>query len=75
MSTWFLVPIAELEFLNNQWGLGTEWEWVIEPVRQATLAGGIHSLESIPGLHKRSKIRAQDLKVHKHEIILNFFLT
>ncbi len=24
---------------------------------QATQAGGIHSLESIPGLHKRSKIR------------------
>jgi hypothetical protein len=25
--------------------------------RQATKAGGIHSLESIPGLHKRFKIR------------------
>jgi hypothetical protein len=32
---------------------------VIVPARQATLAGGIHSLESIPGLHKRLKIRAQ----------------
>jgi hypothetical protein len=31
---------------------------VIVPVRQATQAGGIHSLESIPGLHKRLKIRA-----------------
>ncbi len=27
------------------------------PARQATEAGGIHSLESIPGLHKRLKIR------------------
>jgi hypothetical protein len=31
---------------------------VIVPARQATQAGGIHSLESIPGLHKRLKIRA-----------------
>jgi hypothetical protein len=30
---------------------------VIVPARQATLAGGIHSLESIPGFHKRLKIR------------------
>ncbi len=30
----------------------------MEPARQATLAGGIHSLESIPGLHKLLKIRA-----------------
>jgi hypothetical protein len=28
------------------------------PARQATYAGGIQSLESIPGLHKRLKIRA-----------------
>jgi hypothetical protein len=27
---------------------------------KATLAGGIHSLESIPGPHKRLKIRAQE---------------
>jgi hypothetical protein len=33
---------------------------VIVTARQATWAGGIHSLESIPGLHKRLKIRAQD---------------
>jgi hypothetical protein len=32
---------------------------VIAPVRQATRPGGIDSLESIPGLHKRFKIRAQ----------------
>jgi hypothetical protein len=31
---------------------------IIVPARQATYAGGIHSLESIPGLHKRLKIRA-----------------
>jgi hypothetical protein len=31
---------------------------VIVPARQATLAGGINSLEAIPGLHKRLKIRA-----------------
>ncbi len=31
---------------------------VIVPARQATWAGGIFSLESIPGLHKRLKIRA-----------------
>ncbi len=31
---------------------------VIVQTRQATYAGGIHSLESIPGLHKRLKIRA-----------------
>ncbi len=31
---------------------------VFVPARQATYAGGIHSLESIPGLHKRLKIRA-----------------
>ncbi len=31
---------------------------VIVPARQATQAGGIHSFESILGLHKRLKIRA-----------------
>jgi hypothetical protein len=31
---------------------------VIVPACQATKAGGIYSLESIPGLHKRLKIRA-----------------
>ncbi len=33
---------------------------VIVPARQATQAGGIHSLESIPGPHKHLKVRAQD---------------
>jgi hypothetical protein len=32
---------------------------VIVPARHATWAGGIHSLESIPGPHKHLKIRAQ----------------
>jgi hypothetical protein len=31
------------------------------PARQATWAGGIYSLESIPGFHKRLKVRAQVL--------------
>jgi hypothetical protein len=31
----------------------------IVPARQATWAGRNHSLESIPGLHKRLKLRAQ----------------
>jgi hypothetical protein len=35
------------------------WNRVIVPARQATQAGGIHSLESIPGLLKRLQIRAQ----------------
>ncbi len=33
---------------------------VIVPARQATQAGGIHSLEWIPVLHKRLKVRARD---------------
>jgi hypothetical protein len=52
--------MPELEFLNNLWGLGTEYrKRTIVPARQATKAGGIHSLESIPGLHKRLKKPAQ----------------
>jgi hypothetical protein len=42
------------------------WHWqavttnrVIIPARQTTLAGGIDSLESIPGLLKRLQIRVQ----------------
>ncbi len=51
---------AELEFVNNLCGLGAEQEqgYHIQAC-QATQAGGIHSLESIPVLHKRLKIRAQ----------------
>ncbi len=39
---------------RNRGGIGLSYR----PARP-TLAGGIHSLESIPGLHKRLKIRAQ----------------
>jgi hypothetical protein len=38
---------------RNRVGLGLSY--------QATWAGGIYSLESIPGLHKLLKIRALDL--------------
>jgi hypothetical protein len=43
--------VLVLEILNILWGPGTEED-------RATEAGGIHSLESIPGLHKCLKIRA-----------------
>jgi hypothetical protein len=38
--------------------MGQEGKEFIVPARKATQAGGIHSLESIPGLHKRIKMRA-----------------
>ncbi len=47
-----------LEFLNNIWVLGTEYGMVVVPARQATLPGGIGSLESILWLLKSLKIRA-----------------
>ncbi len=50
-----------LEFSNNLWGLGTEQEQgyrLIVPARQATQAGGIDSLDSIPGLLTSLKILA-----------------
>jgi hypothetical protein len=49
-----------LEFLNNLWGLGTEYSRnrVFVPARQATYAGGTNSLELIFALHKSFKIRA-----------------
>ncbi len=53
---------TELEFLNSLLGLGTEQEQGYRTGRQATQVGGIHSLESIPGLHKRLKIRDLDQK-------------
>ncbi len=49
---------AVLEFLNNLWGLGTEQEQGYRTGPTGTQAGGIDSLESIPGLHKSLKIRA-----------------
>ncbi len=48
-----------LEFLNNIWGLEPSRNRVVVPVRQASHAGGIGSFESIPGLLKSLKIRAQ----------------
>jgi hypothetical protein len=46
-----------LVFLNNLWGLAIR-NRIVVPARQATLAGGIDSLESILGLFKILKIRA-----------------
>ncbi len=52
---------SELEFLNNLWGLGTEKEYGYRTDSPGYIkAGGIHSLELIPGLHKRLKILAQE---------------
>ncbi len=48
-----------VEFLNNLWGRGTEYEKGCRTARQATQRGGIGSLESILGLLKKLKIRAQ----------------
>ncbi len=41
----------------NRIGIGLSGHRTV-PARQATLAGGIHYLESIPGPHTRLKIRA-----------------
>ncbi len=38
---------------------------VVVPARQATQAGGIDTLESIPGLHKSLKIPALDTYIFK----------
>jgi hypothetical protein len=59
------VAKAELEFLNNLWGLYEEprRNRVIVPARQATWARAIHSLESIPGLHKRFKNTGSGLHI------------
>ncbi len=53
---------TELEFLKSLWGLGTEEEQGFRTGPQATLAGGIHSLESIPGPQKHLKVRALYLR-------------
>jgi hypothetical protein len=50
--------VPELEFLNNLWGLGTEEKLGYRTGPSGYMAGGIHSLESTSGLHKRLKIRA-----------------
>ncbi len=54
-----------LEFFNNLWGIGTEWNRVVAPARQATQPGGVGSLESIlGGLIESLKIQAQGVLVH-----------
>jgi hypothetical protein len=53
-----ILSVAELEFLKSLCGLGTKEEYGYRTARQATKAGGFHSLESIPELHKRLNIRA-----------------
>ncbi len=40
--------------------MGDKNRGVVVPAHQATLAGGIHSLETIPGLLKRLQIRTLD---------------
>ncbi len=47
-----------LEFLNNLWGLGTEYEKGCRTGTSGTQPGGIGSLEPILGLLKSLKIRA-----------------
>ncbi len=42
--------------------------WVLLPARQATLAGGIDSLELIPVLLKSLKIRAQSYQLSSKSI-------
>ncbi len=55
----------ELEFLKSLWGLGTEEEEGYRtPARQATQSGGIHSLESIPGVRSFSRPEKLWLKIH-----------
>jgi hypothetical protein len=51
-------PQTVLVFLKIYGGLEPSRNRVTVPARQATFAGGIGSLESIPGLHKSLKIRA-----------------
>jgi hypothetical protein len=66
-----------MEFSNNLWWLGTEYSRnrVVVPAIQATLAGGIDSLESVFGLLNGLKIRARsatanqdpDCSLHEHD--------
>ncbi len=42
---------------SKEW-IGARLYKIVVPVRQASLAGGIDSLESMPGLLKRLQIRA-----------------
>ncbi len=53
-----------MEFLNDLWGLGPSWNRIVVPARPATQAGGIGSLESIPGILNSLKIRALNISVN-----------
>ncbi len=57
-KTGSIISGTELEFFYKSMGARNRF---IVPGSQDTYAGGIHSLEWIPGLHKRLKIRSQDL--------------
>jgi hypothetical protein len=48
-----------LEYLNHLWVLGTEYNRVVVPARQAAQAYGTGTLESILGLLKSLKFRAR----------------
>jgi hypothetical protein len=51
-----------LDFLKNLWGLEPSRNRVVVLPCQATLAGGIDSLESILGLLKSLKIQAMSIR-------------
>ncbi len=60
-----------LKFLNNLWGYEPSRNRDVVPSRQATQSGGIRSLESIVGLLKSLKIRAQQCNFyHRFETVL-----
>jgi hypothetical protein len=52
-------PHTELEFLKSLWGLETEEEKGYRTGPPGYIGWRNHSLESIPGLHQRLKIRTQ----------------
>jgi hypothetical protein len=52
------IATTELEFLKGLWELGTEKEKGYRTGPKGYIAGGIHSLESIPGPRKHLKVRA-----------------
>jgi hypothetical protein len=60
MALWGYKLIPVLEFFNNLWVLEPSRNRVVVPAPQATHPGGIGSLESILGLIKSLKIRAEE---------------
>ncbi len=61
-------PFEEPRNLFPSWGTGTTTLFDV-PVRQATLASGIDSLESIPWSLKRLQIRAKHSVVIEHSSV------